>query len=494
MIDTEAHTARPGRGLEARPVPAVLQLVDGGDEFVGVRHPEPRRHRDPDAPGRPRTRSPCPRRRPTPRAVGASRTVPTAAKSSRCAAMAAWCSRGTNTSMPRRWHTGRARTRRTRRGRGPRAPGRRCRRRPVRGSRRHRAWHGCPPDERCGLSPQLIHEEDVLRVRAVEPDAYARDHAGRLSGFAGTAQQAVPGQGGWRDTKPPYAKDRRGGGVGGDHTATGGQVSVTRVLRILARAAHRDVGPAARRDRYCPLVRTCVLVLMFGVRKGAGWSRGRESRTICWPSVICTSAIPRTAPSSSRCAPRPTTTGSSWPVTSPRPSPTSAGPWRRSPAASARSSGCRATTSCGPTPRRPSPLRGVARYEHLVALCRELGVTSPRRTPTPSGRAPAARWSIAPLFLLYDYSFLPEGCATKEEGLAYAHGTGIVCTDEHVLHPDPYPSREDWCRARVAETERRLAELPRRPAHGAGQPLPAGPAPHGRPALPRVRHVVRHRN
>ncbi len=65
-----------------------------------------------------------------------------------------------------------------------------------------------------------------------------------------------------------------------------------------------------------------------------------------------------------------------------------------------------------------------------------------------------------PLFLLYDYTFLPPGCTTKEEGLEYAHGTGVVCTDEHLLHPDPYPSREEWCRARVAETERRLAELP----------------------------------
>ena len=26
----------------------------------------------------------------------------------------------------------------------------------------------------------------------------------------------------------------------------------------------------------------------------------------------------------------------------------------------------------------------------------------------------------------------------------------MVCTDELLLHPDPYPSREAWCRARVA--------------------------------------------
>ncbi|MFJ9868205.1 metallophosphoesterase family protein [Streptomyces sp. NPDC101165] len=110
-------------------------------------------------------------------------------------------------------------------------------------------------------------------------------------------------------------------------------------------------------------------------------------------------------------------------------------------------------------PRDSVTLRGVARYEHLVALCRELGVTTPE-DPYPVWHGPGGPVVVAPLFLLYDYSFLPAGCATKEEGLAYAESTGIVCNDEYLLHPDPYPTREDWCRARVAETERRLAELP----------------------------------
>jgi hypothetical protein len=110
-------------------------------------------------------------------------------------------------------------------------------------------------------------------------------------------------------------------------------------------------------------------------------------------------------------------------------------------------------------PRDEITLRGVARYEYLVALCRELGVTCPE-DPYPVWEGPGGPVAVAPLFLLYDYSFLPAGCATKEEGLAYARGTGIVCNDERLLHPDPYPTREAWCRARVAETERRLAELP----------------------------------
>jgi len=54
-------------------------------------------------------------------------------------------------------------------------------------------------------------------------------------------------------------------------------------------------------------------------------------------------------------------------------------------------------------------------------------------------------------------SFLPEIALTKPEALAYAYWTGVVCTDEAMLHPDPYDSREAWCWARIEETERRLA-------------------------------------
>ncbi|WP_327433490.1 metallophosphoesterase family protein [Streptomyces sp. NBC_01236] len=110
-------------------------------------------------------------------------------------------------------------------------------------------------------------------------------------------------------------------------------------------------------------------------------------------------------------------------------------------------------------PKDEVQLRGVARYEHLVALCRELGVITPE-DPYPVWDGPGGPAVVAPLFLLYDYSFLPQGCVTKDQGLAYAQGTGVICSDEHLLHPDPYPSREAWCRARVAETEHRLAELP----------------------------------
>lgn len=109
------------------------------------------------------------------------------------------------------------------------------------------------------------------------------------------------------------------------------------------------------------------------------------------------------------------------------------------------------------TPRDDTvQLRGQERYEALVALCRDLGVTTPE-DPYALWPGPEGPVAVAPLFVLYDYTFRAPGTSTKEESLAYAHRTGVVCTDEYLLHPDPYPGREDWCRERVALTERRLA-------------------------------------
>ncbi|WP_067970854.1 metallophosphoesterase family protein [Nocardiopsis trehalosi] len=108
--------------------------------------------------------------------------------------------------------------------------------------------------------------------------------------------------------------------------------------------------------------------------------------------------------------------------------------------------------------RDPVRLRGAERYDHLVEVCRDLGVHTPE-DPYPVWTGPGGPVTVAPLFTLYDYSFHPPGTSTVEEGLEYARGTGVVCTDEYLLHPDPYPSREAWCAERVAYSERRLAAV-----------------------------------
>jgi 3',5'-cyclic AMP phosphodiesterase CpdA len=101
-------------------------------------------------------------------------------------------------------------------------------------------------------------------------------------------------------------------------------------------------------------------------------------------------------------------------------------------------------------------LRGEPRYRRLVDVCRAHGVATPE-DPYPVWDGPGGPVTVAPLFLLYDYSFGRNIARTKDEALQIARAAGVVCVDEYLLHPDPYPSREAWCHARVEQTERRLA-------------------------------------
>ena len=100
-------------------------------------------------------------------------------------------------------------------------------------------------------------------------------------------------------------------------------------------------------------------------------------------------------------------------------------------------------------------LRGKQRYLHLVDACRRIGVVTPE-DPYPIWDGAGGPVTIAPLFLLYDYTFGCNIARTKEKALARAHEVGVVCSDEYLLHPDPYSSRDAWCHARVQETELRL--------------------------------------
>jgi hypothetical protein len=106
--------------------------------------------------------------------------------------------------------------------------------------------------------------------------------------------------------------------------------------------------------------------------------------------------------------------------------------------------------------------RGNERYHKLVALCRERNVLTPDDPyitwPLARGPRPVR---IALLHLLYDYSFAPDEHTGHARALAWAEAEGIRAADEVLLAPDPYPSREAWCAARLAETEPRLADAAR---------------------------------
>lgn len=109
-------------------------------------------------------------------------------------------------------------------------------------------------------------------------------------------------------------------------------------------------------------------------------------------------------------------------------------------------------------PRTSARQRGQAKYESLVALCRSYGVFTPE-DPYPVWKGEGESCVIAPLFVLYDYSFRPS-TVSLERVISWAEEKKIVCTDEILLHPDPYPSRRAWCIARCTLTERRLARIP----------------------------------
>jgi predicted phosphodiesterase len=103
-------------------------------------------------------------------------------------------------------------------------------------------------------------------------------------------------------------------------------------------------------------------------------------------------------------------------------------------------------------------LRGDARYRYLVRYCQDLGIATPED--------PYLVWSglggpvaVAPLFTFYDYSFGTNVAPSKRESLAHAYEVGVVCSDELVLYPDPYASREHWCHERARFTEERLTAM-----------------------------------
>lgn len=111
------------------------------------------------------------------------------------------------------------------------------------------------------------------------------------------------------------------------------------------------------------------------------------------------------------------------------------------------------------TPRQWLPeQRGESHYCHLVDICRRRGVLTPE-DPYAVWPGDGPRTVIVPTFVLYDYSFRP-GEVPREAALQWAAETGVRCADEDLLSPHPYPSRDAWCAARVAETERRLSAIP----------------------------------
>ncbi|MFM9376295.1 metallophosphoesterase family protein [Gordonia sp. VNK21] len=112
------------------------------------------------------------------------------------------------------------------------------------------------------------------------------------------------------------------------------------------------------------------------------------------------------------------------------------------------------------TAKDPLQVFGVARYDYLVQACRDIGVVTPedryRLFDAGDGTAPVR---VVPMFLLYDYTFRPPGTSTALQALAVARERNVVATDEFLLSPEPYPTRDAWGRARIEATRARLEAL-----------------------------------
>jgi 3',5'-cyclic AMP phosphodiesterase CpdA len=106
-------------------------------------------------------------------------------------------------------------------------------------------------------------------------------------------------------------------------------------------------------------------------------------------------------------------------------------------------------------PSNNSELRGEAKYLRLVSICRDYGVLTPE-DPYILWPGPGPACLLTPLFILYDYTFRPDHVAA-EDAVEWAVQSGVLCADEALLHPAPYPSRAAWCAARCDYTEKRLA-------------------------------------
>jgi 3',5'-cyclic AMP phosphodiesterase CpdA len=106
----------------------------------------------------------------------------------------------------------------------------------------------------------------------------------------------------------------------------------------------------------------------------------------------------------------------------------------------------------------PVQLRGETRYQALVQMCGDNDILTPE-DEFAIWSGPTGPLTIVPLFQLYDHSWRVPGIRTKKESLEHAYRAGVVCSDEMLLHPDPYPDREAWCNARLKKSERFLFAL-----------------------------------
>ncbi|EGR49682.1 uncharacterized protein TRIREDRAFT_121500 [Trichoderma reesei QM6a] len=106
-------------------------------------------------------------------------------------------------------------------------------------------------------------------------------------------------------------------------------------------------------------------------------------------------------------------------------------------------------------------LRGEAKYNALVELARQHGVLTPEDDWMLWRQPDGVDVVVALVFTLYDYSFRPADIS-REQALEWAMEENVWATDEALLHPDPYSSRDEWCTKLCDRWELKFAEYARR--------------------------------
>ena len=116
--------------------------------------------------------------------------------------------------------------------------------------------------------------------------------------------------------------------------------------------------------------------------------------------------------------------------------------------------------SSATAPEEEMHLRGEAKYMACIMAAKKNGVLTPEDDfmtwiyENEDGMQAGA--VICPVFTLYDYSFRPDH-VTREGALDWAMEEGIRATDESLLYPTPYSSRDEWCHRLVSQSETKLA-------------------------------------
>lgn len=100
--------------------------------------------------------------------------------------------------------------------------------------------------------------------------------------------------------------------------------------------------------------------------------------------------------------------------------------------------------------------RGEAKYHECVHIARGYGVLTPE-DPFEVWDGEGGPCIIAPIFTLYDYSFRPPQ-VSLENAVEWAKEDGVEATDEHLLHYEPYKSRQEWCNVLVDKFRNKLEE------------------------------------